>query len=209
MSGPATTPEPAPASHPVRPPDPLIVGLIGRAGNGKDTAGAHLVDRWGFVRYAFAAPLRQMLEALAADCNISPAWLRDRALKEQPITGLGVSYRQMSQELGTGWGRGMHPDFWLRVAERVLGLPGAPVHDRIVITDVRFVNEADWIRRHGGTLWRITRPQAAEVRSHISEQYAAAMFAEAEIDNRYSEAHLHGRLDELVQTLLAWYGVAR
>ena len=40
---------------------------------------------------------------------------------------------------------------------------------RIVITDVRFDNEATWIQSLGGEVWRVERP-GIEQNSHVSEE---------------------------------------
>ncbi len=191
----ATQPTPRPRH------DPLIVGITGRAGAGKDTLAEHLVARHGFVRYAFADPLKAMLEALFAEVGIASAWMTDRELKERMIPQLGVSSREMLQRLGTEWGRQMRQDFWLKAAEAVLGLPGAPVHDRIVITDVRFPNEAAWLRGHEGVLWRVRRHQAPAVRWHESEAHSELMAAHAELDNCGALWQLHEQADELMRGL--------
>ena len=69
--------------------DPLIIGLIGRAGAGKDTAADYLCTAHGFERYAFAQPLKTMLEALFVEVGIDYARLFEPSLKEQPIELLG------------------------------------------------------------------------------------------------------------------------
>lgn len=181
-------------------PDPLIIGLAGRAGVGKDTAAAWLFGRHGFERYAFADPLRSMLGQLLADAGVDPGYLYESAAKELVIPELGVSARQLMQTLGTEWGRSLRPDFWLRMAELALGLPDAPVHDRIVISDVRFPDEAAWIKARGGFVLRIERPTAPGVRAHVSE--ALQFAADATIDNSLTLALLHLQLDEAISDLV-------
>lgn len=181
-------------------PDPLIVGLCGPAGVGKDTAADYLVHHQGFVRYAFADPLRDMIEALLVSAGLDYAYIYERHLKEQPIPGLDISYRQLAQTLGTEWGRGLTEDLWLRLAALNLGLPLAPVHDRIVITDVRFPNEAAWVESHQGRVVRIFRSSDA-VRPHISEQLVEAIKPWTHIDNTGHLDELHQQLDEMVLAL--------
>ena len=180
-----------------------LIGLVGRAGVGKDTAAEHLVQQFGFHRWAFAEPLRTMLEALLVECDLDHAYLFEPQLKEQPIPGLGFSYRQLAQTLGTEWGRALASDFWLRCADRCLGLhddpaQSHPVHDRIVFSDVRFPNEAEWIRRRGGFLVRVQRPGTAAVRAHCSEDLADSISAEHEVWNTGGLDHLQQQLDALL-----------
>lgn len=185
---------------------PLIIGLIGRAGAGKDTAADYLCAAHGFERYAFAQPLKTMLESLFVEVGINYARLFEPSLKEQLIEHLcGASLRQLMQRLGTEWGRQIHPDFWLRCADLCLGLhsapDAAPVHDRIVITDVRFPNEREWVTSKAGLAVRIQRDSAAPVAAHVSEQHADTLRADHELDNNHSIAALHFELDCLMENL--------
>lgn len=185
---------------------PLVIGLTGLAGSGKDTVADHLVARHGFARHALADPIKNMLEALLIDAGIDPVCLYARQLKEQPLGRLGVSPRQMMQTLGTEWGRELQPDFWLRIAELQLGMHdmprSTPVSDRIVITDVRFHNEAHWVREHGGFMLRVSRP-APEVRSHHSERGINNIVVWREVPNLGSLDELHDQLDVTMRHIQA------
>lgn len=169
----------------------FIIGLTGRAGSGKDTARAILQEH-GFVGLAFADPIRDMIAMLFASNGINSSWMHERHLKEQVIPDLGVSYRHMAQTLGTEWGRSLQPDFWLRIAGAYMDSTQAATFDNLlfVISDVRFANEAAWVRARGGVVWRIERPGIAPVRAHASE---------AEIDQIEPDLTLHntGSIDDL------------
>jgi hypothetical protein len=188
-------------------PDPLILGLCGLAGTGKDTAAAYLCAAHGFERYAFAEPMRDMLEALFEPAGLDHAYIHEPQLKDQPVPGLGlgqgISYRQLAQTLGTEWARQqLHPDFWLRIAELRLGLPSAPVHDRIVITDVRLPSEAEWVNGYGGAVVTLERPAAAPVRPHVTEQQAEQIKPWCLVDNSSDRQWLHWQLDAIVERLV-------
>ena len=178
-----------------------LIGLMGPAGAGKDTAADHLEDQHGFVRYAFADPMRTMLEAAFTSVGIDYAYIYERSLKEQPVPGIGYSYRQLAQTLGTEWGRNqLDPDLWLRFAALNLGLPDAPVNDRIVITDVRFANEAAWIVQHGGVVLRIRR-DVAPVRPHVSETAMQTIEPWGDIANTQGIDWLHLQIDSALELL--------
>lgn len=146
----------------------LLIGLTGAARSGKTTAAKHLASTHGLLHYALAQPLKQML---AQGFNLSDAHL-EGALKEQPLAWLGKSPRELMQLLGTEWGRSMvHSDLWLLLAAQNLDslancLPGAA---GFVISDLRFENEATWLRQRGGVVVHIQRPDAEAVRGHSSE----------------------------------------
>jgi hypothetical protein len=146
----------------------VLIGLTGYAGTGKDTVRAMLEDE-GFSGFAFADPIRHMLRELLTSSGIDDGYMFDRNLKEVAIPELGVSYRAMAQTLGTEWGRAQAPDFWLRIAKAYLDEQVELGGTHFVVSDVRFANEAQWVRDHGGVIWRVERPEAVPVRAHVSE----------------------------------------
>lgn len=148
----------------------ILIGLCGPAGSGKDTVRRLLEDNHDFAGLAFAEPIRGMLRELLTSSGCSPDYMERRDLKEMPIPGLGVSYRHMAQTLGTEWARvHLGADFWVNTAAATLASLRLQGHRKFVVSDVRFPNEAAWIRRQGGKLWMIDRPGVAPVRTHASE----------------------------------------
>ncbi len=134
----------------------MLIGLAGKKRVGKDTAAKVFAGR-GWHVDSFAAPLRALVEQIAGPITDEN--------KERGITWLGgKSRREMMQTLGTEWGRQMvHPEIWVRsLLHRVRGR-------RAVITDLRFENEAEAIRKAGGIVVHITRPSAPTGDKHPSE----------------------------------------
>ncbi|MFB6535101.1 deoxynucleotide monophosphate kinase family protein [Streptomyces noursei] len=181
---------------------------MGRAGSGKDTAAARLVQRYAFVRIAFADPLKTSALALDPIVGADPSpygalpirlsdlvkrhgW--DRAKRQHP------EVRRTLQRLGEAV-REHDPDYWLRLALdkiRTADRWGLPV----VVTDVRYPNEAAALRAAGALLVRVNRPgldehqdQAAE---HVSETALAGYTVDAVLANTGTVADL----DALVDTL--------
>jgi len=183
--------------------DVVLIGLVGRAGSGKDTAAAHLCAEYGFVRAAFADSLKDMLAAHLEQRTIDYAHLFEPGLKEQPLPGVGVSARELMHRLGDAF-RAADPDYWVKALADTIGMRGDstaqyPVHDRIVITDVRYPNEADWVLRNGGTLVRLVREQAAPVRAHSSEEHADTLPAHHTlVNNGPTLVGLHSLLDGMM-----------
>lgn len=142
---------------------PSIFGFTGVARSGKDTAAAFLQAHIGGYRYAFADPLRAMLHAgFGIDMN-DPYW---QERKEEPVPAFGVSPRKMMQTLGTEWGRKcVNEDVWLLLAKNQLYMRGPGM----ILTDVRFENEAAWVRKMNGVVIHVKRDAVPKVAAHESE----------------------------------------
>jgi hypothetical protein len=152
-----------------------IIGLTGKAGAGKDTAAQFIREQLQasgrrVAVEAFANPIRQMLLAI----GVPDQYLRDRTLKEEPIPGFnGASYRMLAQTLGTEWGRHcLGRNFWISMLQHRLARAAEvqPPPEFLVLTDVRMLNEAQWVQGQGGLLVRVERSGLEPVRDHESER---------------------------------------
>ena len=131
----------------------MLIGLAGVAGAGKSTVAKMLCKEYGFIEISFAEPIKRMIDQLLG--YKSKHW-DDRAWKEACNPRFGRSPRQLMQSLGTEWGRNIvHPDIWIDSARLAINGTLGWQHKKFVISDVRFDNEAAWIRANGGVLWRI------------------------------------------------------
>jgi hypothetical protein len=172
----------------------LLVGLCGPAGCGKDTVASLMVQR-GFHRYALAQPIKGMVSLMLS--QRLERW-EDREWKEAPIPWLGRSPRQLAQTLGTEWGREhVDPDLWLKLGMQRWELVKYSAMPRLVITDIRFVNEAQAIIGAGGTIWKVLREDVAPVSAHVSEQGIPPALITGTIKN-------YGSLDELPVNVAGW-----
>lgn len=173
----------------------LLIGISGKARTGKDTVARHLVKQYGFHQLAFADPI---VDGLIEMLGI-PAEYRSTK-KEEQIPGFPFSYRIAAQTLGTEWGRGLCPSIWIRVMEKRIS-EFSDGMDRIVISDVRFENEASWIRDLG-FLWHVERQDAPEARPHISENGVKPLPGEPTIRNDDDLSWVEQQVDGLFDDIL-------
>lgn len=146
----------------------MLIGFTGKAQSGKSTACMMVQSRLPYVRRInfkdglieemkekFKDTLQEMLFMYPEECtNIDQLF----HLKPQPM-------RQLMQNFGTDIRRAEDPEYWIKKWERaVLGSEG-----NIVTDDVRFLNEAEAIRRAGGIVIRIEREDLNSVMTHASE----------------------------------------
>jgi hypothetical protein len=141
-----------------------LIGIVGKKGAGKDTTADYIVRRHGFVKRAYASPLKQACKALF---SLTDSQLEDPVEKERVDDRWGKTPREVMQWLGTDVVRhSLGCDFWIRH----MGFYRKDNPDeRLVIPDVRFLNEAWWIRENGGILIRVVRPSACSTDTHASE----------------------------------------
>lgn len=146
----------------------MIIGLTGYAQSGKDTVAKILVENYGFKRAAFADPIRNFIYEINPMVACSPSgYLQDLVnlvgwdkAKQEP------QVRRLLQDTGLSARKLFGEDFWVNQAFR-----GMENDSRIVVTDVRFINEADWIKSYEYSyIWRVKRIGVEAVNNHISEQ---------------------------------------
>jgi hypothetical protein len=149
-----------------------VIGVHGPLNGGKDTVASLLMElRPGtFTTYAFARPLKQAGKILF---GFTDEQLEDRILKEAVDPFWGFTPRKAMQLLGTEFGRDMlRKDIWIKRAEREVEMNKARGL-KTIITDVRFENEAEWIRSLGekaGLIYlEVTNLVRDEKYNHASE----------------------------------------
>jgi len=153
----------------------MIIGLTGYAQSGKDTVAKILVDNYGYIRVAFADRIRDFLfEANPMFDSVAgePRFVQDYVIANGWETAKkNPQIRRLLQNVGVAARNIFGEQFWVDQAMRQLD-----PENNYVITDVRFVNEADTLRQMGewveGTevqLWRIKRNGVEAINGHVSE----------------------------------------
>lgn len=172
-----------------------IIGLTGFARSGKTTVAEYLTDAHGYFHDSFAWPIREMVRNL-----LGYSWAEFDAKKEAPVPWLNnVTPRYLMQTLGTEWGRNMiHPELWTRAcAQRIHDALAR--NQNVVISDVRFENEAEMIRSLGGEIWFVYRPGVVlPDGAHVSETSIGRIQSDHVIDNDASIPALRGRVAALL-----------
>lgn len=133
-----------------------LIGVTGKARSGKDTVATILVEEHGFVRTAFADPLKQ---AAAILFDWPPELAFSDSIKEHLSPFWNMTGREIMQKFGTEAMRGTFgEDFWVkRWVTEYARL--SPKHS-IVVSDVRTETEAKAIRGLGGIILHIVRKGA-------------------------------------------------
>jgi hypothetical protein len=146
------------------------IALTGLARAGKDSVAARLVDRWGYQRVAFADPLKEAAlkvdpildsacHASYCECDDAADYRLSDAIREcgwETAKDSIPEVRRLLQHYGQTI-REMDPQFWVRAAFAEIRRVRATGHP-VVITDVRYLNEADALLAAGFRVVRVRRP---------------------------------------------------
>ena len=130
----------------------MIIGICGFIGSGKDTIADYLVNFHGFRRESFANTLKDAVSSVFG-------W--DRTLLE----GRTKEAREWREQVDPWWAerldmptltprrKGFHDDIWIASLENKL----RNSKDHVVISDCRFPNEIEAIRKAGGSIVWVRR----------------------------------------------------
>lgn len=155
----------------------MLIGLTGAAGSGKDTFADFLVKNHGFKRIGFADAVRDAALALnpiihAENDTRGSVYINrlneyvdaigwDKAKRELP------EVRRILQLIGTEVGRQiLGENCWVDIAAKKVKPGGS-----YVFSDMRFLNEQQFIERQGGLTVKLIRPHNPDAipATHASE----------------------------------------
>ena len=151
-----------------------LIGICGVAGSGKSTAAMHICHHLPYWRYSFASPLKDVVSDLFM---IDLDTLNDPVKKNEVNAQWGMTPRTIMQLFGTEAMREVFGlDFWLKqAADRIEVLAAGAAAKRlcVVIDDVRFPNEIEWVKANGGHMLYVHRPDTERDLSYSGPKHAS------------------------------------
>lgn len=187
----------------------MIIGLVGWIGSGKGTVADTLIREHGYHKFAFADALKDAVATifswprglLEGDSNASRAFRERIDPWWSHKFGYEVTPRLILQRMGTEACRhGIHDDIWIHtLAHRIKG------YDDVVIADVRFPNEIQFIMGAGGKIVHVERgekPTHEEIQKmHLSETAWIGTPFHYELDNNGNKDQLKERVAAMLTRL--------
>jgi len=135
----------------------MIIGIAGHARHGKDSIADVLVKRYGYRKHALADVMKEA-------CRVIFGWTDAHLygdLKDKIDPNYGISPRHALQTLGTEWGQYKLSEYdsFAEVTGRKLWVNSllSRVSGGTVISDVRFLHEAQAIKEKGGIIILVRR----------------------------------------------------
>lgn len=137
-----------------------LIAISGKRRSGKSSLGTILEVEYGYTPLSLAAPLKAMVRAQFGLTEEQT----DGAFKEAPTqykdaaTDKFLTPRDILIRVG-GLYRSIDPQFWVKKLFDQIKLREQAQLGTYVITDVRFKNEMEWVKKHGGITVRIERDE--------------------------------------------------
>jgi hypothetical protein len=179
----------------------MIIGLAGVARSGKDTLADYLVDNHGFVKVAFADPMREALFRLSPRIQVNNGGYADlstavRMMGWERLKEYSPDVRALLQRMGTEVGRDMFGEhFWVDLAIKKALTAGSDV----VISDVRYKNEAQSIEQINGLVVKVERPGVVAANAHTSEHDLEDYYFSHTILNEGTLDDLHSKMSTILE----------
>lgn len=173
--------------------DKKIIALTGSKTVGKTTI-AKAAQAWAINSkiVSFATPIKEMLWQM----GVSYEALNGKE-KESIIDPLGKSARELMQSLGTEWGRQtVNENIWVFAMQKQVERMS---EDIIIIDDLRFPNEANWVLVNDGIIIELKREGVECNDQHSSEQPLPKQFITQSIDTTDLEEGINKVIDEIEQ----------
>lgn len=144
----------------------MIFGLCGLQGSGKDTVANILINDHNFIKISFASATKDVVSILFGWDRKMLEGDTQESRKEREIVDewwsnkLNIkdfSPRKALQIIGTDVLRdGFHSDIWISIVEKKI-IENLNNGKNIVISDCRFSNEMEMIKKYGGKVVCIKR----------------------------------------------------
>jgi hypothetical protein len=181
--------------------DNIVVGMIGKAGAGKDTVGDYLCDNYGFKRVAFADPLKKGVKAIF---DLTDKQAYDRVEREKPLEYFpDWSPRKLFQYFGTELLRdNFDDDIWIKLFRKAVANIDS---DRVIITDMRFPNELKEVKAYSNSYaFKVTRPNYigtnVGISNHASESHD--LQGDLLLENDGTIEDLYCKVDNVMRQIL-------
>lgn len=164
----------------IRLPDVALCGLMG---TGKDFIGQQLIQDLGYTRIALADALKEEVACL-------------RQITVEELVANKGKYRKDLQEVGVGR-RQEDPDYWIKRWEERRALIDGPV----VCTDTRFINEANYFRKIGAMLVKVSVPEPFRL-DRLRELYGEEALGPEVLNHASEREVVHITEDYLISGML-------
>jgi len=177
----------------------IIIGIAGKKRSGKDTT-ADIIKCYSGNKvktFAFATILKEVIQKVFL---ISDEEMNNQ--KEVKIERLGYSPRQLLQQFGDHF-REINPNVFIDYMDHIISSQVKTV----IITDVRFDDECQFIKKHNGVIIGIDAEERlsalrARVDNHITEKGVSKDLVDFWVTNNGTKEEFKDKMIKLIKNIL-------
>lgn len=172
----------------------ILLGLVGKAQSGKDSIADYLVQNYNFVKFGFTFHLKNVAEVAGWDGQKDE---RGRRFLQH----LGDVLREYDKDIFLKYFEDR-----IKILLYTNGLKDE--HIRVVVPDIRLIEEVKFIKKSAGFIWSIQRGEEfldANLNQHKTEkelEMTPEELIDKTITNYDSIGDLYLTVDEVVQNYL-------
>lgn len=188
------------ASRNIKMKPPKLIGICGYARAGKDTAADMIHDLSDGIYYRKAA----FANVLKDECNLMLSMVDDE-FPDLHLEEDKIKYRDFLVFWGKFRREKFRPDYWI---DKLVDSIDVDIEDPdrgLVISDVRYPNEAKWIKDRGGIVFYIDRPGV------VAANYEEAGTIGEILEKKLYDIIIHnnGTLEDLADKICGILGIFR
>lgn len=178
----------------------LLIGICGQKGVGKDTLSDYIIQKYNCEQYAFAYPLKKLIKDLF---DLSNEQLYG-STKEVVDKRWNTTPRKLMQYIGTELFRNQlknlipelnFENLWIRKFDDWYN---ENRHNNIIISDIRFIDEMEAVKKNGGIIIKVDRNLPYED-THSSELFYKEVSADYVLDNNSTKENLYKQFDNILK----------
>lgn len=157
----------------------MIIGIAGKKRSGKDTIADFLIKEYGFIKYGFADPIKEIAKIIFGFNEEQLYGDKKGEIDEN----WKIKPRDFFQKFGTDYGQFIFPEhfpdtfknvnkrsLWVLVFNKwYLKKKREDPYIKVIINDVRFNHEFECIQKLGGYIMKVERDNNKIEDNHISE----------------------------------------
>ncbi len=140
---------------------PILIGLCGDPGSGKDTVAKILRDKYKFMNLSFAERGKKIINEIF-DLDSDQLWGNKKEIIDERYN---KTPRQIMQIIIHGF-RKVNEDVWINYIRKEMK---NYYFNLFVISDVRMKNEFKFIKENNGIIIKVVRPDLNFTPSHITD----------------------------------------
>jgi len=178
----------------------IKIAISRKANSGKNTV-AKLLEKNLKIKantLAFADPIKEIILSTFPSSNRSDLFGASE-LRDKIVPGLSVSYRYLLQKIGTSF-KEFDNNVWINNLDSKLLLSTS---DLVIVSDLRFINEYDYLKKNNFLLIRINRKCYNNIKheSEVEQEKIPDSSFNYVLNNYYNLDYLEHKIKDIIKNI--------